>query len=345
MRLVFTTLLVLFLGSSVHAQSTSFFDPLTLSISPDFPEPNSSITARVESNSIDLDRSSIAWSVNGDVVRQGSGLRETALTVGDLGDATIVRAVVTSLDGETVSIQRTIRPAEVDILWEAKSYAPPLYQGKHLVSSAGVRVQALARLARANGSTIPPNDIVYTWRRNGALVASASGRGKSQAEFPSPLLFGRDTIAVEAASLDGSLTATASVTIASSNPLLVLYQQHPLFGVLYHQAVQDQSVVPDTEATFAAVPYFAPIEVPTDSALTYSWRVNGSPISADPTAPHLITLNANNSTGAARIELSLADTDDIFFDARRTWNLLLNGGAGGRPQEDPFQGGFFPGTQ
>ena len=347
MRTVLLFIVTLFFASGASAQSVSFFEPLTLTVAPDFPEPQTTITLRVDSTSLDLDRASIAWYADDTLIAEGGGLTETTFTLGPLGSATHIAVVATDLAGESESLERTIRPAEVDLLWEAVSYTPPLYQGKRLVSSSSeVRMQALPRLVRANGSTIPTSDIIYTWRKNGALVSDASGRGKAQATFPPPLLFGTDTIQVEAVSLDGTLTARASAVIPSRDPQLVLYHKHPLFGTLYHQALTGEDAIPDVEAAFVAEPYFAPVHISTDRSLMYTWRVNGTAVATDATNPNHVTLNAQNSTGAARIELKLTHTTDVFLESRGSWNLLLNSRYGGTAQ-DPFQGtdGFFPGTE
>ena len=344
MRIVFAFIVSLFLASTASAQSINFFDQLTLSISPDFPAANTTITARVQSDSLDLDRSLLTWYVDGEIVAEGGGLTETTVALGDLGSATRILVVAESLSGTNVEVERVIRPTEIDLIWEADSYVPPFYQGKRLVSSSSrIRTQALPRLVRSNGTTVPARDIVYTWKKNGAIVSSVSGRGKSIATFPAPLLFGRDTISVEASSLDGTLTAETSVSVSSADPTIVLYQKHPLFGTMYHQALDRDAYITDVEATFVAVPYFAPARISTDRALAYQWRVNNNAIETDQTNPDEITINAGNSSGAARVELAIAHATDIFFDARNNWNLLLNSGFGGGAQNE-FDAGFF-GTQ
>lgn len=339
-------MLSLLLVSSAHAQAGgSFFAPLTLVVTPDFPEPNSTAQARIQSSSIDLDRSTISWYANGKLVTQGDGLTEMSITIGPLGSATEISVTVQELSGESAESTRVIRPGEVDLLWEATSYAPLSYRGRHLVSaSSNIHLQALAQLVRSDGSHIPESDIIYTWRKDDALVSSASGRGKSRATFSAPVLLAGENVQVDATSLDGGLAARASVSIPSSGPQLVLYQDHPLFGTLYHQALAGRASIPDTEATFAAIPYFAPVHVPNDQSLVYAWRVNRAVAETDVSDPYRLTINAQNAPGNALIELSLTHAHDVFFEAHGTWNILLNSGLGVAPR-DPFQGDQFGNPQ
>lgn len=336
-RILVSTLLLAAFASPLHAQieAPSFLDPLTLTLSPEFPESNSVVHATVESRTLNILASDITWYVNG--TRVGDGERDIDIPLGGLGSETTITVIVNDGEHPPAQITRTLRSNEVDIVWEATSYVPPLYQGKRLPSPAtSVRAESFARLARGNGSLISSKDIVYTWRRNGALVAGASGRGKSRATFPAPLLFGEDTLSVEAASLDGTLIAEKSVRVPSADPFVLLYHDHPLFGVLYNSALGSSTVLPDVEATLAAIPYFSASTNPNSSSFTYEWKVNGTAVPTDPRDPHRLTLNAASSDGTARVELNLTHATDWFMSAKGLWNLVLSSGFGGAIS-DPFQ--------
>jgi hypothetical protein len=329
-RVTVVFLLILALTQFAHAQGVPRpFENITISISPSFPRAGESVLLSVRSVTTDLDRSDITWYVNSAVAATGTGQKEATVELGPLGSRTDVVVVVTAEDGESFTAERALRPAIIDLLWETDSYVPPFYKGKRLPSSAGaVRVEAIPYLQGNNGSLITSQNIIYTWRRNNVIATSVSGRGKSSAIFPAPELFGADTISVEAVSVDGSLGAQASVRIPSTDPFVVLYQDHPLFGMQYHLGLNSSATFPDTESTFAAVPYFASVISPNDVRLHYDWRVNGTSIAPDPEDPSRLTINAENSDGEARIELSLTHATDYVMEARGVWNLSLNSGFG-----------------
>jgi hypothetical protein len=215
-------------------------------------------------------------------------------------------------------------------MWESTSFVPPFYKGRRLPSSgSSVRVEAIPQLLRLNGALIPSRDIVFTWSKNGNVIPSASGRGKSTATFSGPELFGTDRISVEAVSVDSELVAAAELLIPSTSPFVLLYQDHPLFGRLYHRAIVADATLPDAEASFLAVPYFAGISDERDSRLTYAWRVNRVPIKEDEKNPARLTINAENSDGSARVELVIQHSNDLTMNARGLWRLLFNGNLGG----------------
>ncbi len=172
------------------------------------------------------------------------------------------------------------------------------------------------------------SDIVFTWRRNDQILGSVSGRGKSSVSIPAPVLFGSDTVSVEAATLDRQLAGSASVQIPSAEPTLDLYQDHPLFGVTYHRALGAQSLIPDSEMTFAAIPYFAPVARLSDRLLQWSWIVNGKAIPADDERPYAITIGAQNSNGIGLLTLDISHLANVFFEASESWGITLSSGGG-----------------
>ncbi len=324
MRFFFTLLLLL--PTLSHAQLQ---DRLTIEMQPAFPESFTPLSLNVRSISLDLSRAKISWYVNNALILEGEGETSASATTGALGTKTTITVEAAGEDGEFLSATRTIRPAEVDLVWESDSYVPPFYRGKRLASSGStVFVEAIPQLVNANGALVPNRDIIYTWRKNDSVVTSVSGRGKSSATFQGPELFGTDTISVEAATVDGTMIAASTILIQSTEPFLSLYENHPLFGILFHRAIPEELDFSDSEVTLVAAPYFAGARSADDSRLSYAWRVNRAIIAADKERPSHITLSADGSDGVARVELSVTHATDYVMDARGLWRLVLNGGLG-----------------
>jgi hypothetical protein len=103
---------------------------------------------------------------------------------------------------------------------------------------------------------------------------------------------------------------------------------------MYERALPSRTTIADSEMTFAATAYFAQIVGPNDPRLTYSWMVNRSAIKTNPTDPSEITINADNSTGIARIDLSLSHSTNIFMDAQGSWGITFQKISG--VSGDPF---------
>ena len=309
---------------------------VTLSLSPAHPTPGGSVKITALSTSVDLSGANLRWFKNQKEIAEGMGLSEIDIVAGPLGSETSVRVEIAENDIEVASAEARVRPTEVDLLWESDSYVPPFFRGRSLPSAGtNLRLEAAARFKKDDGSLVPGRDIVFTWRKNGYVVKSASGRGKDRVLLPSPPLFGSDTVSVEARTSDGLFEGVASARIPATEPHLSLYEDHPLFGILYHQALGATARLPEVEASFAAVPYYAEARSPNGGELIYEWRVNGHAITSDASRPNKITIDSRGSSGIARVELALTHVTNFFLGSSGSWGIILLGenvvGGAGNP--------------
>jgi hypothetical protein len=325
--------------STAHAQLElpNMDQSIFITVVPENPKPGETVRLYAESVFYDLTKENNVWAVNGKTIAQGVGIVEASFTAGALGS----RSAVVFSSGDA-SARTSITVTEVDLLFESNSYVPPFYRGRALPSEgSSVLVMAVPRLLRADGSFVAASSLTYTWKRNGSTIVSASGKGKFVATFPSPVLFGTDTISVDVRTSDGSLTGSASTNVSSVRPLLLLYEDHPLFGVTYHKALGAETFVPESEATFIAVPYFASVASPNDTSLMYDWVVNDQPIPPDTVKRSAITISsAGYATGDAFIRLNLSQSQNPFFSAHGEWNISFStersGGGSNAPVKNPF---------
>ncbi len=298
---------------------------LAITLSPSNPTPGQVVRLGVQSPYIDLKKSAFTWYADGKVIAEGSGVSSAQITAKEVGGSTDILVEVTT-DDVTMRAQARVAPMRVDLLIGSETYVPPFYRGRTVsISGSTVRAEARAYLFSENGSEIPPSEIVYTWRRDGQLIAGASGKGRSSLIIPTG--FGISRIAVEAATLDGAISGVASQAIQQREPVVQLYQDHPLFGVTYFNALSQNAFVPDAEMRFAAVPYFAPARTADDPSLSYRWSVGGSSIPADPLDKNKITINAKDSVGMALVEVAITHRTNYLFDARGAWNITFSSSA------------------
>lgn len=307
----------------------------SISMEPAFAAPGSSVQFTVSSTYFDLGVSAIQWSVDGAVVQEGAGVVSITTALGAAGESTDVSASIVGPDRSTV-VSTTVTPASVDLLWESRGLTPPFYAGRALASPGTKLVFVALPTFSLGESAVPAQDLSYTWRRGNTVLGTLSGRGKSSISIDSPLLFGSDTISVEVRAQDG-VSARASVRIASIDPALLMYESHPLFGILFHQALPSLARISDTERTIAVYPFFSPAENASDSDLDFEWRVNRRAVAHDEKKPYMLTINAAGSTGVALIELDVGHKGTPFYSAQGAWQLIFNSAIdGGGGEGDPF---------
>ncbi len=331
-------ILTLAFALPAYAQFDAVGGPdLTIVMNPAQPSAKQTVHLTAQSTFMDLTQSEISWYVNGSLVAHGLGVTDTTITAGGYGTATNVSVAATGAEG-SASAQTSIRPAQLDLLWDAASYVPPLYRGRTLPSAgAGIHLQALPRFFRSDGSLVPTSNILFTWKRSGTLMQSISGIGKSSVTVDTSAFGDTDTYSVDAQSSDASFSASASVTVPSIQPVLALYEDHPLFGIMYHKAFGATTNVPDSSASFTAVPYFAPTDT---AALSFNWTVNGRTVANNPAQPNEITINAGNSNGFASIALALSHATNFFLSANGNWSVQLSssGADTSSNASNPFHG-------
>ncbi|MHB1087010.1 MAG: hypothetical protein ACYCZ0_04670 [Minisyncoccota bacterium] len=331
-------LAILLLASPAYAQQFDIpgaSNALQIVTSPAQPAPKSTVRLTLQSPIFNLDEGVISWRVDGEPLSEGDGLRTVSINVGDVGQPIDISATYVSGDDEALAFL-TITPAGLGLLWEAEGLTPAFYKGRTL-PAAGARLTFVAYPTFIrNGAPVAEKDLIFTWRRGDTVLGSLSGRGKSTAIIDSTAFFASDIISVEARTIDGSISSRASTRLVSPETPLRLYENHPLFGPLYHKAFGATTFTPDSEMTFIAIPYFAPATDENSSALQYEWRVNQQSVAADAKRPSQITINASGSSGVALIELVVSHVTNFFFGSEDAWQVTFSKAGGTAEGDYPF---------
>jgi hypothetical protein len=253
------------------------------------------------------------------------------------GDPLTVSVQVVDPVWGSASNALTLAPLQLDILYDAPTYVPPFYRGRALPTGGGtVRLQALARFTQ-NGKLIPNSSIKFTWSKNGTVLGTLSGLGKSAVSIDAVSLYGANTISVKAVTADGELSANASVLIPDTSPSLVLYEDHPLFGIIYFNALPPQVFAPN-EMTVAAVPYFVTATTLNDPVLRYEWLLNSASSISSSTKRNEITIAADKDV--AQVHLEVTSSRNFFLSAASDWQFNF-GSSGGSSITKPGASDVF----
>lgn len=290
-----------FAGTSYAQGLPTMTEPLTVSVSPQYPRPYQTVAISPRSTLIDLSASKVRISVNGVNVYEGSGTQSTNIRAGALGERTTIVVSVTDPSGRTYSKQVVLRPAEVSLILEPASTLHPLYQGGGLVASEGrVRLVAFADFRTSPGNRLSNANLVYTWRLGNRILTDSSGIGKSTLIATAPIRHRNADISVTVTSPDSSLVGEARTLVSAVDPVTRIYRNDPLLGPNFDVALSDRFSMPDTEATFRAIGYF--FAVPP----TFAWTVNKATSGTDKD----ITVRATgNGQGTARLGLTATEPE------------------------------------
>ncbi|MEK7390640.1 MAG: hypothetical protein AAB635_00705 [Patescibacteria group bacterium] len=254
-----------------HAQTNA----LRITVVPQFPGPFETVTVDVEDFSRDLNKVDISWSVNGKIEQRGVGLKRLRLNTGALGTVTNISI---NMGGDIQSL--TVRPATVDVLWQADTYTPPFYRGKAIHSNQDpITVVAEPFFINSQGVRLDPEKLIYRWTRNGKLNDLASGYGKKTFRIVPSILMKPIDVEVEVSSVDGIFHSVSSINIPDSKTEVLLYENHPLYGIVFERALNaKESPITNHEIRIIGVPFFFSNQQKNLGQLVYDWKLNNASV-------------------------------------------------------------------
>jgi hypothetical protein len=324
-------------GSFVHAQSFLGADgdfsnipgigidanDIDIEMTPEFPSAFDTVTIRLDSNIVDLNRVTISWYVNGSKLLDGVGQRSLQVKIGDYGS---VNDVAVRIDLGNKTIQKTIdlSPADITMMYEAlDAYVPPFYPGKKIAPSEGVvRITALPNFNTSGGS-FDTTKGVYIWKRNKKSLPGAGGYGKNYLTVKNDKLIGSETFSVRASSIDNRVSGEKSFELVPGNPQIHFYQKlwnQPSFA----QALDGGFSMSSDAITIQAVPYFFSKNTVLANDLDINWSINDSPlIIEDLKNPFTIIFNNPGSRGRNTLGLQLTHINNIFQEAKNSLSITF----------------------
>lgn len=298
--------------TSAQFETTPTTDTIFIRQSPLFPSPGESIDISIVSRVINTNDKQITWEQDGRVIASGIGENDTTITVGDSGETTTVTFKMV-MDGEVFELSKDIEVVDVQLVWESiSSYTPPFYKGKALHPGWGpVQVTALPDVHREDGSRYNESQLLYTWKYNGLVHGSDSGRGKQSFTVNAVPRRG-NTVTVEIKTPEGNRVASESMTFPISQPEVLIYENDPLLGTKFQQEISGDLNLDDEQIRLTAMPFFFLSDSDTASQLEYNWTMNGRAVSPSERDNILTLRRQENARGEARVNVEIDDVSRIF---------------------------------
>lgn len=302
---------ILFLWFFAPGSALAALDLIDVKTSPPTPKPNEQVTITLKSYAIDLGSADIIWYVNKEAKKEGIGEKSFILQSGNLGEETIVDVLIATGDGLKFKKHIVISPGEVDILWEAQTYTPPFYRGKALPTyNSLVKVVALPRF----NTTSSPKDFHYEWKLNRNQNAG-DGIGKNsvlmRATWPDSVV----NVGVTASLLGTSMSGENNIDVPTLKPVLVFYENAPLLGVRFDQALTNLTETTASQFTLLAVPYFFSRDDYENNNLLYSWDINRTPSTPSRNPESLVLVKSGTAAESMNILLNVQNPKRVIQSA------------------------------
>jgi len=317
---IFITSLTLFCTLSLTAYAEI---SATITLTPENPLPNSTVTLSLESYAFDVNTALITWQVAGRTILSGQGEVALSIKTGDVGDTTTVTVRAEVADGSFIQQSIKVTPSAVTLIYEApQSYVPPLYQGRSLpADGALVRISALPEISD-NGRRVNPSNLSYTWFMNDSVLKNMSGLGKQSALVRLDYLNTKDEIKVVVRSPLGN-TAVKTITIYPHSVMPLIYTYNQILGSDFASVVY-QRFETVKNFTFKLEPFYISTNEAKDP--TYTWFLDGLP--STPTGGRILSLQPKeNSYGTKMLTIDVAGPDkriqkgstkvELIFDTRK----------------------------
>ena len=320
---IFVFLSIFFISkySSAAIEIPTQESDISVETTPENPEPYQNVTIKISSYATDLNKAKIDWTNNGKVVL--SGLGETSYSFKALGpnSALIFNIAITPENSiNKINKQVVIKASEIELLWEAiDGYTPLFYKGKAFASPEGM----IKVVGIPNTNTIKSGkgSMVYSWKSKDSNVVSASGYNKDSYVFKNSELNSSEDITVIASSVDGQYDATKQINIPILSPKIIFYKKSPTDGILYNQALVDDTLMSENEFTIVAEPFFLSYKNK-ESGFTYDWKINGESI-ATPSRKTELTIRPSSRGGYATISVVMEDLKSFFQKVTGQLKLTL----------------------
>jgi len=278
-----------------------------LNINPSLPNPGDTVSATLRSSTIDLDTATITWKINGVKAKSGLGVISASFIAPATGD-TNVSVDINSLDGKFTK-NFTVSSGSVDILWQGDAYTPPFYKGRTLWShESTITLLSIPHVGKS------PTSLIYRWSLDGEILGNNSGVGKNSLSFTGSILRQPRTVRVDIMTDRDTVVASASLTKPSISPSALVYENNPLYGLMFNREIGDTYLAKTKEFSFVGIPLFFNTLSRTSKEINYSWGSGGdvhtngevtyrtqegasgsSPVALEVTAPASVTQSAEKS--------------------------------------------------
>ena len=304
-------------------KSPAIVPPFTIIATPSSPNPGETISIEAQLPSSDKNTAAFTWTIDGKSRPDLSGLGKNSFTIsaGALGSPMRISVQARQYNGEVLNTSHVIYITDLSLTWTTNTYIPKWYRGKALpVSGSLIRIAAIPSFI-LDGTTIPPERLIYTWNVSG--TRALKGVGEQIFSFTAPdRSFNTPLITLKIDDTSKRIHKEARIGILNREPKVVIYQVLPLGGIEFRRGTTSFPPFSGGTIDLQAEPFF--FNTPTNKDLSYTWTAEGITASSTPENPFLLTLDIKERReGFIPISVSISSNNIFISPAIRFLSIPL----------------------
>ncbi len=217
------------------------------------------------------------WKIADKTFKDGVGANRINFT---LSEKTKVDLTITTGAGVTINKSFEFDPKKVFLIWESRTYTPPFYKGKSLLSKEATLILNAINIDQENPLTNTYNN--YNWRVDGTVKGNVSGVGYSSYVHQGNILgldplfsvtmTGISTAKDKLTNKTKSYSSESIIKVQTFPTEIMSYEKSPLLGVLFNKTIKPEYKFEKSETTFVSYPVYYAFS----SSLSglYEWYIN-----------------------------------------------------------------------
>ncbi len=301
-------------AGSIPAQIPELKEQIYVDMSPENPKALDQVTISLEAYGTNLDQATITWKVNGTVAAKGQGLKVFRVQAGKSGETKTVNIAIAPPGAPLIQKTVIISPQDLDLLWEARTYIPPFYRGKAMYTPQENVVVVAMPTFKAGSGLADPSKLSYTWRKDDEVQGDQTGLGYNVFHLKGSILLSNNYIQADVTGSNGE-EAVSGFNLGPITPSAIFYENNPLYGILFNNAIISNSNFTTEEKNLIAEPYFFGVSSLNDPSLTYKWTLNNSPINVSDHDSIVTFRNTNNEDGTSLIGVTIDNSKNFLEEA------------------------------
>ncbi len=308
---------------SVPGEIPEIQEQVEYQINPKYPGPREQTRITLSAFGTNIQGAEIDWFINGNLKKKGVGETFLDFTTDNVGEASNIQILIKPIDGPLLEKDITVTPQEVDMVWESNNYVPPFYKGKTLFGPQDtVRIIAVPNFID-NGFLINPTSLIYQWRVDDTVEGQASGFNKNILVYDSSILARPFSIAAEITDGQKQSTARNELILQPILPQVLMYEDHPRYGVLFNQEVTGSVTLNSQEVKVNAYPMFFGTNIKNGEDLIYEWTINGQQINVPQTQTSVVFRNTQDLIGESVITANVKHTQKVLQNTSGTMSITF----------------------